>query len=58
MTELSMNLVKAFIVIVFLLALDFVVEMILINNIQDRKKSLKIRVILRYVFVFVFVFSM
>lgn len=58
MNELSLNLAKAGIVIVFLLALDFVLEMILIRNIKERRKSLKLRVLLRYVLVFTFFFSM
>lgn len=58
MTELSLNIAKAGMVIAFLLALDFVLEMILIKNIKDRKKSLKLRVLLRYIFTFVFLFSM
>lgn len=58
MNELSINLAKAGVLVVFLLALDFVVEMILIRNIKDRRKSLKLRVLLRYVLVFIFFFSM
>lgn len=58
MTELSLNIMKAGMVIAFLLALDFALEMLLIQKIKDRKKSLKLRVLLRYIFVFVFLFSM
>jgi small-conductance mechanosensitive channel len=58
MTELPLNLVKAGSVVIFLLALDFVVEMMLSRNIKDRRKSLKLRVFLRYVLVFIFFFSM
>lgn len=58
MNEFTLNLVKAASVIVFLLALDFVLEMILIRNIKERKKSLKFRVFVRYVLAFIFLFSM
>lgn len=58
MNELSLNLAKAGIVIVFLLALDFFVEVMLIRNIKERKRSLKLRVLLRYVLVVTFFFSM
>lgn len=55
---LSLNLASAGALIFFLLLLDFVLEVILIRRIQDKKKSLKLRVLLRYVLVFVFMFSM
>lgn len=53
-----LNLLKTGIAVVFLLLIDFVIEMLLIRKMQYKKRSVKFRVALRYVLFFCFFFFM
>lgn len=58
MTEISLNFLKAGIVIVFLLAIDFIFEYLLTKKVKHKTKSIKLRVMLRYALFFCFLFFM
>lgn len=58
MNELSIGLFKTLSAVVFLLVIDFIVEIILIRSIKEKKKNFKIRVLLRYALFFCFLFFM
>lgn len=58
MNEISMNLLKATIALIFIVLVDFGIEYCLIKKIKDKKRSIKLRVLLRYVLFFCLIFFM
>ncbi|MGE3318674.1 MAG: mechanosensitive ion channel family protein [Candidatus Berkiella sp.] len=58
MNELSVHLFETLSAVIFLLLIDFIVEIILVRNIKEKKKSFKIRVSFRYVLFICFLFFM
>lgn len=58
MNEVSLNLLKAGMMIIFLLLADFVIEFLLVKKVKSPQKSIKLRVMLRYALFFCFVFFM
>lgn len=56
MNEVYLQLFKAGSAIIFILLIDFVIEFLLIRGIKDSKKSVKSRVLLRYILFFCLMF--
>jgi small-conductance mechanosensitive channel len=58
MEPLSINFLDTIFVIIFILLIDFIVEYLLVKKIKNKKQSLKLRVLTRYVVAFCFFFFM
>lgn len=58
MNEFTIHFFKTGFAVVFLLLIDFVIELLLIRKIKDKKKSIKLRVAIRYALVICFFFFM